>query len=174
MTSNASGARRIIGTLRSEEGSGVVRLEDRFDTDIGDLWSALTDPARLARWYGEVEGDLRQGGEFRSRLYGSGWEGTSRIEACEPPHRFLIVGKETTERTVSTTEVTLTADGDQTVLVTEHRGLPLEFLYAYGAGNQIHLEDLAAYIAGREQWQSSTRMDDLMPAYKALAANLEP
>jgi uncharacterized protein YndB with AHSA1/START domain len=29
------------------------------------LWTALTDPARLARWYGQVDGDLRPGGAFR-------------------------------------------------------------------------------------------------------------
>jgi len=39
-------------------------MEDGFDTDIEDVWSALTDPRRLARWIGEVEGDLRLGGEF--------------------------------------------------------------------------------------------------------------
>ena len=65
MTSNANAGTRILGSLRSADGAGVVRIEDRYDTDIDDLWSALTDPARLARWYGEVEGDLRPGGEFR-------------------------------------------------------------------------------------------------------------
>ncbi|WP_344151009.1 SRPBCC domain-containing protein [Nocardioides koreensis] len=33
---------------------------------MDDLWSALTDPSRLARWLGEVEGDLRPGGELRA------------------------------------------------------------------------------------------------------------
>jgi hypothetical protein len=58
MTSNT----RILGSLRSADGKGVVRMQDRFDTDIDDLWSALTDPRRLARWLGDVEGDLRLGG----------------------------------------------------------------------------------------------------------------
>ena len=34
------------------------------------------DPLRLARWLGEVEGDLRLGGEYRARFFASGWEGT--------------------------------------------------------------------------------------------------
>ena len=45
------------------DGKGIVRIEDRFDTKIDDLWSALTDPRRLARWIGEVKGGLRPGGE---------------------------------------------------------------------------------------------------------------
>lgn len=61
MTSNAPGGTRILGSLRSARGKGVVRIEDRFNTDVDDLWSALTDPARLARWHGQVEGDLRPG-----------------------------------------------------------------------------------------------------------------
>src|SRR5512132_4508483 len=58
MTSNTRGRDRILGSLRSSDDKGVVRMEDRYDTDIDDLWSALTDPGRLTRWIGEVEGDL--------------------------------------------------------------------------------------------------------------------
>src|SRR5213595_1677420 len=97
MTSNASPGTRILGSLRSADGTGVVRIEDRYDTDIDDLWSALIDPRRLARWYGEVEGDLRLGGEFRARVLASGWEGTGRVETCEPPRRLLVTTKEVTE-----------------------------------------------------------------------------
>ena len=85
MTSNARAGDRILGSLRSAEGKGIVRMEDRFDTDIDDVWSALTDPSRLARWYGDFEGDLRLGGQFRARLFASGWEGTGRVDAFEPP-----------------------------------------------------------------------------------------
>jgi hypothetical protein len=49
MTSNAAEGNRIVGTLRIADGKGAVRMEDRFGTDIDDLWSALTDPGRLAR-----------------------------------------------------------------------------------------------------------------------------
>ena len=52
MTNNAGAGTRILGSLRSADGKGIVRVEDRFDTDIDDLWSALTDPHRLARWMG--------------------------------------------------------------------------------------------------------------------------
>src|SRR5215471_8640291 len=73
MTDNVRPATRILGSLRSADGKGVVRIEDRYDTDIDDLWSALTDPGRLARWFGQVEGDLRPGGEFRLSVDSSGW-----------------------------------------------------------------------------------------------------
>jgi uncharacterized protein YndB with AHSA1/START domain len=88
MTSSAAAGNRIVGTLRTADGKGVVRMEDRFTTDIDDLWSALTDPGRLARWLGEFEGDLRLGGEFRARFFASdgkvpgGWMCASPRGTC--------------------------------------------------------------------------------------------
>ena len=172
MTSNARGGGRILGSLRSADGKGIVRMEDRFDTDIDDLWSALTDPRRLARWIGEVEGDLRLGGEFRARFFTSGWEGTGRVEACEPPQRLLLLTKDAGEPDEQVIEATLTADGDQTILVIEERGMPLDQLAAYGAGVQVHVEDLAAHLAGHERRDMEARWDELLPAYQALAANV--
>jgi hypothetical protein len=64
-------------------------------------------------------------------------------------------------------EVTLTPDGDQTILVIEDRGVPLEQIAAYGAGDQIHVEDLAAYLAGGERCDARARWGELHPAYLA-------
>jgi hypothetical protein len=113
MTSNAAEGGRILGSLGSADGKGIVRMEDRFETEIDDVWSALTDPSRLARWYGEVEGDL---------------------------------------------------------VVWEVRGMPLDLLSAFGAGVQIHVEDLADFLAGRDRRDDAkARWDQLHPAYQHLA-----
>ena len=168
MTSTEQPGNRLLGTLRSADGKGVVRMEDRYDTDIDDLWSAITDPGRLSRWYGEVGGDLRIGGELRVRVFSSGWEGGRLVRVCEPPGHLVLVGQEQDEPDELVTEVTLTPDGDQTILVVEERGMPLEYLAGYGAGVQIHVEDLAAYLGGRGRCDSNARMDELFPAYQAL------
>ena len=71
------------------------------------------------------------------------------------------------------TEVTLTQEGDQTIVVFEERGMPLDLVAGYGAGNQIHVEDLADYIAGHERRTDvKERFDALMPADQELAADL--
>jgi uncharacterized protein YndB with AHSA1/START domain len=181
MTSNAHAGGRILGSLRSADGTGVVRIEDRFDADIDDLWSALTDPRRLARWHGQVEGDLRPGGEFRLYIAADDWDGTGRVEACEPPRRLLVTTRETDESYLrgkgvppydEVLEATLTADGDQTILVIEARGMPLDKIAFYGAGWQIHAESLAAYLAGRERGDTEARWGELVPSYQDLAANI--
>jgi len=167
MTGNARAGTRILGSLDVADGKGIVRMEDRYDTDIDDLWTALTDPHRLARWIAEVEGDLRLGGEFRAR-FTSGWEGTGRVQACEPPRRLLVLTRDADEPDEQVIEATLTADGDQTILVIEERGLPIEHLAAHGAGWQVHVEDLAAHLAGRERCDIKARWTELLPAYQAL------
>src|SRR6478672_8725702 len=123
MTTDTPGNVRTLGTLRAADGTGIVRLEDRFDTQVDDLWSALTDPRRLARWLGEVEGDLRLGGEFLAHFFASGREGTGRVKACEPPQRRLVMTRDAdeTDGDEHAIEVTLTADGDQTILIWEDR-----------------------------------------------------
>ncbi|MGH3222319.1 MAG: SRPBCC family protein [Streptosporangiaceae bacterium] len=181
MTSNARPGTRILGSLRSADGTGVVRIEDLYDTDIDDLWSALTDPGRLARWHGQVEGDLRPGGEFRVYIEADDIDSTGRVEACEPPRRLLVTTRETDESWRKghgappfdeVLEATLTADGGQTILVIEVRGMPLDKIAFYGAGWQIHAENLAAYLAGRERGDTEARWAELVPPYQDLAANI--
>jgi uncharacterized protein YndB with AHSA1/START domain len=181
MTSKAHAGGRILGSLRSADGAGVVRIEDRYDTDIDDLWSAITDPVRLARWHSEVEGDLRPGGEFRLYIAANDIESTGRVEACEPPRRLLVTTRETDESYRKgqgvppfdqVTDVSLTADGDQTILVIEVRGMPVDKIAFYGAGWQIHAENLAAYLAGREPGDAEARWGELVPPYQELATEV--
>jgi uncharacterized protein YndB with AHSA1/START domain len=181
MTDNAGRRTRVLGSLRAAEGAGVVQIEDRYDTDIDDLWSALTDPRRLARWYGEVEGDLRRGGQFNLYLEAAGLRAVGRVEACEPPRRLQVVTRETDESWQQgggvppfdqALEATLTADGGQTILVIETQGMPLDKIAFYGAGWQIHAENLATYLAGHEPGDTEARWEELVPPYQELATTI--
>jgi len=173
MSTESPEGERILGTLRAVEGRGILRLEDRLPATADDLWSALTEPARLAGWLGGVEGDLRVGGEFRASYFASGWEGTGRVEACEPT-RLLRVLTRSADGPDVVVEATLAADRDGagTVVVLEFSGLPLAHIAAYGAGDQIHLEDLASYLAGGGPCDARTRWEQLHPGYGRLAAGL--
>ena len=51
MTSHRTEAdNTLLGSLEATDGKATVRMEDRFSTNVDDLWSALTDPSQLAHW----------------------------------------------------------------------------------------------------------------------------
>lgn len=171
MTSNTGRGTRIIGSLRRlDDGKGAVSMEDFYDTDIDDLWSALTDPERLAHWLATVDGQLQLGGRIHAK-FTSSYEGPGRIDVCDAPRR-LQVTFEPGMPDEATVEANLTAVGGRTRLIIEERGLPLEHVHAYGAGWQTHAEDLATYLAGRERGEWIVRVRELEPLYQALADDL--
>ena len=162
----------VVGSLRTADGKAVVRMEDQFDTDIDDLWSAVTDPTRLARWIAEVDGDLRPGGAFHA-TFTSGWDGPGRVDRCEPPSRLLLTMRPGhAESTII--EARLFAEGPNSRLVVEERGLPLDEAAAHGAGWQAHIEDLAAHLAGRPPADWHSRWTALTPTYRDQAPTSRP
>ena len=160
---------RLLGELRSSDGQGVVIMTERFETDLDDLWSALTDPDRLSRWLGEFDGELRLGEAYRWRFFASGAEGVGRVVSCRPPIRFGVATRAQDETDEQLLELTLSASDGGSVLVLEQRGLPLDWLAAFGAGIQVHVEDLVAHIGGRGRCDSDARMEQLIPAYEGVA-----
>ena len=158
----------LVGSTYEDDGAGTVRIEDVFDTEIDDLWEAVTNPQRLARWLGTVEGDLRPGGTF-SATFTSTWEGPGRVEVCDAPHRLLLTLEPGTDDQ-TLVEAWLTPDGDATRLVVEERGFPLDRVADHGAGWQVHIEDLRAHLEGRAPSVWHDRWQELQPSYRAETA----
>ncbi|MDA8264796.1 MAG: hypothetical protein M0T79_05515 [Actinomycetota bacterium] len=72
----------------------------------------------------------------------------------------------------ATIEVTLSTEGDRTVLVVQVEGLPLEPLAFYEVGWQIHAESLDDYPARRVRGDVESRWEELIPPYQAMAAGI--
>jgi uncharacterized protein YndB with AHSA1/START domain len=172
---------KINGTMQAmDDTHGLVRVEDVYDTDIEDLWRACTTPDRLARWIAQVSGDLSVGATVRA-VFTSTWSGAVRIEACDAPHHLLVTNEPGTDEETQL-EAWLTAEGERTRLVVEERGLPVGQLHFYGAGWQVHLEDLGRSLAGDgpahiDGWSEheaapawKDRWTELTPVYEEAAA----
>jgi uncharacterized protein YndB with AHSA1/START domain len=74
---------------------GRQRLEFRrsWPDPIDDVWSALTEPDRLARWIGVYEGERRPGGTgtfFMTHEEGEQTGEPATIVECDPPRRLVI------------------------------------------------------------------------------------
>ena len=175
----------LLGTMRRlDDQHGAVRVEDVYSTDIEDLWAACTDPARLSRWIAEVSGDLRVGGTVQL-VFTSTWAGPAVIETCEAPHHLLLTTQPGTEEE-GQIEAWLTSEGPRTRIVVEERGLPVDSLHFYGAGWQVHLEDLGRSLASDGPahaggWSGQTpapawhaRWTELTPEYQDTAGRRLP
>src|SRR3984893_19112152 len=84
---------RQIGAVVREVGSRehegrparVVVATRTYDSDVEDVWDALTNAERIPRWFLPVTGDLRLGGRYQFKGNAGG-----EITRCEPP-RLLAV-----------------------------------------------------------------------------------
>ena len=63
----------------------VVSGSANYDTDLHDLWDAVTNASRLARWFLPISGDLKPGGRYQLEGHAGG-----EITHCEPPEAFDI------------------------------------------------------------------------------------
>jgi uncharacterized protein YndB with AHSA1/START domain len=165
MTDTKAKKPRVLGSLREADGRAIIHVEDVYPTDIADMWSAISQPARLGRWLATVEGDTSVGGAFTAS-FTSGWEGPGRVDVCDAPHRLVITTFGNPDETVM--EATLTPEGDGTRLVIEERGILLEDALFHGAGWQAHIEDLALYLAGQDSSDWEARWKELVPTYREM------
>ena len=94
-----------------------------FPTDPADLWSALTDPERVPRWFLPISGDLRVGGRYQLEGNAGG-----TVEECEPPRRLRVTW-EFGDGDPTWVTLTLAPDGAATRLELEHVGAVPEALW---------------------------------------------
>jgi len=100
-----------------------------YDTDVDDLWNALTTADRIPRWFMPIEGELRLGGRYQLQGNAGG-----TITRCEPPRHLAVTWEFAGE--TSWVHVTLDAESDaRTKLTLEHIAhVPKEFWDQYGPG----------------------------------------
>src|SRR5258708_14355359 len=123
----------------------VVASRD-YDTDVDDLWDALTSAERIPRWFLPVSGDLRLGGHYQFEGNAGG-----TIAACEPPRRLAVTWEFGGQ--ISWVEVDLAdAPGGRARLTLEHI-VPVDDHWvrfgpgAVGVGWDLILMGLALHLA---------------------------
>jgi uncharacterized protein YndB with AHSA1/START domain len=159
------GSRVIFGRLRLGPGGSAVRFEWRFAVGQSELWSALTEPERVARWLARIGGELAVGGEVQVD-FGGGSTASVLIRECRPG-RGLVLEWVFPDGLSTPLRLELRREDDVTVLALDHSqfpGSPAE----YAAAWQISLDQLAAELAGRTPTADyGTEFAQLMPHYTA-------
>lgn len=158
-----------LGTLLVDDGAATLRFERRLPHPIGEVWSAITDPAARARWFGLTNIEGRAGGlietvpddppvpEAMKRMRG-------RILVWDPPHVFE---HEWVQQIVEPGVVRyeLRSDGESTVLTFTHRGLGVADARGFIPGTHAYLDRLAAVLGGTPIPDWSDRFAELRHAY---------
>jgi uncharacterized protein YndB with AHSA1/START domain len=138
-------SRKVAQQATANGATVVVTVTRRLSARIEDVWSALTDPEHVRRWFLPLTGDLRAGGTYQLEGNASG-----DILVCEPPAHLAI----TFGGTSSLVDLRLTADGKLTLLVFDHTvtmemaGSTAGALYV-GPGWDGAVLALNEYLAGR-------------------------
>jgi len=135
----------LDGVLRRRDGLPAVRFDRPFATTPEDLWSAITEPERLARWLMPVDGDLRAGGTYTID-YGDDGVAEGTVVDCDPGRAFTVTWQIAGEPAGLVSARIVTGDHDL-VLRLDHVQLPEDQGIGYAAGWHTYLDRLAGELA---------------------------
>ena len=132
-----------------DSGLKTLVIRRRYPVAPEEIWSAITDPDRLVRWFLPISGDLRVGGRYSLEGNASG-----EIVRCDQPRELVVTWEYGGSR--SDVRVRLVPEGQGTLLDLEHAPVPPDIipnaspeLWGLGAGWEMGLTALGDYLAGR-------------------------
>jgi uncharacterized protein YndB with AHSA1/START domain len=161
--------RTPIGTIRRDGASLAVIFEREFTATPDEIWAALADSHRLARWFARPVGTLAVGQTVRLILGDEpGQYADLRIDACAAPER--IEGEWTFPGEPSTTlRVTLRPldNGKRTHLMLENTGFPPTRTAGYGCGWHHYVDSLDAHLRDAEPPSFADYHPAMLDTYRA-------
>jgi len=107
--------------------ASAVTLTRVFDTDVDDLWDALTNRDRIPRWFLPIEGELSLGGKYQLKGNAGG-----SITACTPPRHFAATWE--FGGGVSWIDVSLAAESGKARMTLEHTAIIEDHWNTFGPG----------------------------------------
>ena len=128
----------------------IIVATEHIEAPPDVVFPYFTDPTLIVAWIGDrAELDPRVGGNFRLEMGATVAAGA--YLTVEPPYRVVFTwgmpGDPLLPAGGSTVEIVLTPDGDHTLVVLTHRGLPAGQLGGHRAGWEQQLGHLPAALA---------------------------
>jgi uncharacterized protein YndB with AHSA1/START domain len=129
------------GRIEQRDGQHVLIQQRTFRARIEDVWAAVTEPERLARWIGTWEGDPTSGSvTWRMLFEGDDPGDAMTIRICEPPHRLHVTSQVGVEQWQF--DLDLTYDDGVTTLRFSQPGIDPEQVGAIAPGWDYYLDRL--------------------------------
>ncbi len=147
------------GTIEQRDGQHVLVQTREFKAPIEDVWAAVTEPDRLARWIGSWAGDPASGTvDFRMLFEGDDPAAeTMEIRVCEPPRRLHLTSRSGDE--VWLLELDLTHADGVTTLIFSQPGVTREQASSVGPGWDYYLDRLVDAETGADPAQRDFERD---------------
>ena len=148
--------------------SGAIEREVRIDAHPETIFPFFTDPAKMVRWKGVLATlDPRPGGIYRVDVTGRDVARGEYVEVVPYSRVVFTWGWEEEGNTLppgsSTVEISLTPDGDGTIVRLRHLGLTVDQGNAHAEGWVHYLQRLVIVAEGREPgpdpWVSTAGTD---------------
>lgn len=131
----------------------AIVATERIKAPPATVFPYFTDPALLVEWIGQrADLDPRPGGLFHLDFADTTVRGV--YTSVDPPHRVVfswgVPHSDALPPGASTVEVELTPDGEDTIVVLTHRGVPPTMIGEHRAGWERQLARLPAAARGGE------------------------
>lgn len=149
--------------------SGHLVLTRTLRTSAEEVWSVLTDPARVARWYGTWSGDPASG-RVELLMTAEDWDQPEPllIRRCDPPrHLALTLG---TAADAWRVDLDVEDFGGTTVLQLTHRYPDPDEVASVGPGWEYYLDRLVAAETGGDP----DAVDFARDYHPAMSGHYEP
>lgn len=125
----------------------------RIAASTETVWAHWTEPDRMAAWWGETEVSPEVNGAIRVQMPGGGPVMLGRYLVLDPPHHLSFsfgweahdVGTPLAPGS-TVVDITLEADGADTVLTLVHRSMPATHAADHRRGWERHLPNLRATV----------------------------
>ncbi|MFN8074261.1 MAG: SRPBCC family protein [Kineosporiaceae bacterium] len=157
-----------LGTLRDDaDGRRAVAMTRTYPVSPAQLWAAITEPEQLARWFGQVDGDVREGGAFRVTFQG-GAVTPMTLQRCAAPRELEVAWTFPAEPD-SVLHVTVSDAEGGAEIVLDHRLLPYDQAVGYAAGWHTYLDRLEDVLAGGSARNWDDRFAEVLQTYRGVA-----
>jgi uncharacterized protein YndB with AHSA1/START domain len=151
-----------VRKVASAETAAIVERELRIEASPETVFEFFVDPDRMIQWMGrQAELDPRPGGTFRVDLNGRHVSRGEYVEVDRPNRVVFTFGWEGGTSVVqpgtSTVEVSLSVDGEGTLVRFAHRDLPEESRDSHGHGWDHYFQRLAVAASGGDPGEDPWR-----------------
>ena len=154
-----------LGTFTRHGDAIDATFTRHYPQPVAQVWAALTEPARLAKWMGPSEVDPRVGGAIRMMIGSDGaMEGVIRVFDAPRVLEFTWSNRDCARGLI---RYTLTPEAGGTRLDFAHEGMPYVSSVLMLPGWHVLFSALAAELAGGAPTEPWTAWKEMQGTYLA-------